>query len=158
MADLSNGANWLKIYDQFHVAQPRPDQPGRYYPILPIIIPSVLDNYIVAVFSKPSNPKPSWTFGGKVYTLLDVNGSDISIGRYNKYHPLGINETTMFKINRVSTYYKLLVQVPSWFIDVYLQAWVFIGEEPIESLEQKVDNIQVQLNRIEEQLNTTTGQ
>jgi hypothetical protein len=158
MSDLGNGANWLKIYDQFHVAQPHPEQIGKYYPISPILIPTVLDNYTVAVFSKPSSPKPTWTFGGKVYPLVSVSNSDISVGKYNSYYSLGINETTIFKVAKISTYYRLLVQVPKWFVDVYLQAWVFTGEEPSNNIEMKIDNIKLQLNRIEQEINMNTGQ
>lgn len=157
MADLSNGANWLKIYDQFHVAQLRPDQPEKHYPIPPIVIPTVLDNYTVGVFSRPSNPKVTWNFGGKVYPLITVS-NDISIGKYNESYPVGINETTIFKVSKIFTYYKLLVQIPKWFVDVYLQVWVFTGIEPVNTIDQRLDDIKIQLNRIEEGINTTSSQ
>lgn len=150
--DLSNGSEWQKIYDQFHVAQPNPNKPEKYYPIFPIVIPTVLDNYTVAVNSSTTKFEPTWRYGGKVYPFVAVNGSTVFSGKYAKYYPLGINETTMFKVDKISTYYKLIVEPPRWFVNIHLEVWVFTGQDLPVNIEEKVDQVQTNLARIERKI------
>ncbi len=149
MTDLSNGSLWLKIYDQFHVAQAIPDRPGRHYPILPIVVPTTLDNYTVAVTCKPTQAKPTWQLGARIYSLIDITSSEIDTAKYNYYYPIKIDEINIIKIKQLSTYYKLLIEVPRWFSDAYLQVWVYTGVEAIKSTDDRLDSIEQDLDRIE---------
>lgn len=160
MVNLSNGNDWVKIYDQHHTAQARPNQPNRFFPILPIVIPTNLDHRVVAVYSRPLNPKNTWSFGGRVYPLVNVS-NEIIVGRYSRYYPIGINEVTMFRVDRISPYYRLVVVVPRWFPDVYLQVWTFTGidtgddsiEGRLTNIETELETIEIQLDRIESKIN-----
>ena len=158
MIDLSNGADWVKIYDRFHVAQVNPSKTGKYYPIPYVLIPTYLDSYTIAVSANTTQFKPTWKLGGRIYPIIEINNSDIGQARSNKFYSISINQPTVLKIQRVSTYYRIIVDVPQWFLDAYIQVWVFNGIEPVDTLEQKVDNIQAQLNRIEQQLDTSSSQ
>lgn len=150
--DLGNGLEWLKIYDQFHVAQPNPIKSGKFYPIPYILIPTYLDNYTVAILLNPTISKPSWKLGGRIYTFIEVNNSDLVSARTNRYYSVPVNIPTILNIKQISTYYRLIVDVPSWFADVYLQAWVYLGQETLDSLEGKVEQIQLDLKRIENKI------
>lgn len=154
MANLSNGADWLKIYDRFHVAQPIPNRPGKHYPIVPVIIPVTLDSYTVAVSCKPSVLKPTWRLGAKIYQLIDVNNSDIEAAKYHEDYPISINEANILSIKPISIYYKLLVDVPEWFADAYIQAWVYTGSQVIKPTDEKLDALAQDLARIEAKLDS----
>lgn len=154
MIDLSNGAQWQKIYDRFHVAQPIADRPGRHYPIFPVVIPVTLDNYTVAVSCKPTASKPTWQLGAKVYSLIDISNPDIDSAKYNYYYTVKINEINIIKIKRLSTYYRLLVEIPNWFADAYLQVWVYTGTETIKSTDERLAAIEQDLERIEAKLDS----
>lgn len=156
MIDLSNGTQWLKIYDQFHVAQLILDQPSKHYPILPIVVPATLDNYTVAVSSKPTQFKPSWQLGAKIYSLIDISNSDIDTAKYNYYYSVSINEVNILKIKRLSTYYRLLIEVPRWFTDAHLQVWVYTGTETIKSTDERLESIEQDLERIELKIDAQT--
>lgn len=158
MTDLSNGNDWIKIYDQFHVAQAVPGKPGKFYPLQGIVIPTPVDQKTIAVAISTTNAKPSWQFGGRVFSIISVIGSDIGNARTQKYHAVYLDQPTIIQMTRYAIRYQIGIGIPSWFESAYIQAWAFVGVEPTDTLEQKVDNIQIQLNRIEEQLNTTTGQ
>lgn len=152
MIDLSNGNQWLKIYDQFTVAQSIPNQPGRHYPLLPQIIPTILDNYIIAISCKPTVSKPTWKLAAKVYSLIDINNSDIDVAKSNDYHLVSINQTNIIKINRLSTYYRLLVEVVNWFADVHIEIWVYTGIDTLKSTNESLADIETNLIRIESKI------
>ncbi len=147
--DLSNGADWLKIYDQFHVAQPIPNQPGRHYPIFPLVIPRVLDNYVVAISCRPTLSKPTWRLAAKLYSLVDVNNSDIGTAKSNHYCLISINQVNIIKVKRLSTYYRLLVEPVRWLTDAHIEIWVYTGSDVIKSTDESLADIESDLDRIE---------
>lgn len=155
MADLSNGANWLKIYDQFIVAQAVPNKPGKFYPIQGVIVPAVLDVHTIAVLSSTTNPRPSWDLGAKVFQIITVLGSDIGNARNRRNDYVELNQSTIIRLQRISTYYRVGVKIPAWFPDVHLQVWTFTGIEDIQTIDEKIDHLQADLTRIEGKIDAT---
>lgn len=149
MTDLSNGNDWLKIYDQFHVAQAISNKPGKYYPIQGIVIPTTLDNYTATISLTTTNAKPTWHLGGRVFPIITVFGSDIGDAKTQYSRKIPLNQPTIITFRKISNYYRIGVAIPSWFTNVYLQAWVYTGQETPDGLEGKVEQIQSDLKRIE---------
>lgn len=145
MVDLSNDKNWLKVYDQVHVAQSILNYPNKHIPIQEIIIPTVLTTYTVAISSTPINSKPTWELGGKCYQLIDIN--NIGETKIAKSYYIGIGKIYLIKMSSLGIPYKICVEFPEWFKQVHLKVWVFKGEI-IDSLEESLKSIQNTLSEI----------
>lgn len=149
MTDLSNSADWVKIYDAVTVAEPNPKRPGKYYPIPILVVSELIDSHTIAVLSSCSNGKPGWRFGATVFPVINIGSLEFGNARTQRSYSVGYNLTTIIKLERVSTYYRVGVLVPRYFNDVHLQVWVFVGIEDFQSVDEKIDQIQTDLIRIE---------
>ncbi len=158
MIDLGDGTKWTKFYDQTHFAQSNSAKENAFFPITPVIISVPLDYYTVAIYSSVSNAKETWRFGGKVYPVIDVPGTGIVVGKLGRGYYVEINFPTIIQIAKVSLRYRIAFYFPKWFTTARLEAWVYTSNEPLGTIEDRLINIKAQLDRIEQGINTTTGQ
>ena len=153
MANSTDGAVWLEIYDIFLTASPNLNKPGKYYPLEGVVVPTPLDNYTVAIAATTSNPKPSWKLGAKVFPIISVVGSNIGDARVARNYPVLLGETTIINIERFTiARYKLGIAIPSWFPDIHLSVWVYVGIDSIKSTDERLDFIEQNLVRIESKI------
>lgn len=84
MIDLSNGSEWLKVYEQQKFAQPIAGKPNKFKPIPLTIIPDFIESSFVAISVLVNNSKPNWTYGGKAFQIIQVSSpSDIRVSASN---------------------------------------------------------------------------
>lgn len=159
MVDLSNGSEWLKVFEQQKFAQAIPDKPGKFSPIPLTIIPDFIESRLVVVSVLALNSKPTWTYGGRALQIIQVTSqSDIGYFSAQKTYPLRINDATLIEFDNLSTYYRVAVDVPRWFDTAYINLWVYVGGTLVDSVEEKLAEIKLQLDRIEQSMSSTTGQ
>lgn len=150
MANLTNGADWLEIYDVFLTATPNPNKPGKHYPLQGVVVPTPLDNYTIAVSATTAIPKPTWNLGAKVFPIITVVGSNIGNARINRDYSVLLGKTTIIKIDRFTeARYQLGIIIPSWFPDIHLSVWVYVGIESIKSTDERLESIEQDLAQIE---------
>lgn len=156
MANLTDGADWLEIYDIFLTATPNPSKPGKHYPLGVVIIPTPLDNYTIAVSATIAIPRPTWNLGAKVFPLINIVGSNIGNARVARNYSVLLGETTIIKIERFTdAYYQLGIAIPSWFADIHLSVWAYTGTDSIKSTEERLTAIEQNLERIEAKIDTS---
>lgn len=159
MVDLSDGTLWTKIFEQQYTAQPILNEPNKFKPIPIILLPYTFDIHVVAIECLVDNAKPTWKYGGEVaQAIRATDASDIGYFTVLKNYELKINDTTLIQFDKYSIYFRIILSVPKWFSNVLIKAWVFTGAEPINNIEQQLDDIKKQLDRIEQSMTTTTGQ
>lgn len=159
MIDLSNGSEWLKVFEQQKFAQAILDKPGKFKPIPLTIIPDFIESRFVVVSVLVLNSKLTWTYGGRALQIIQVsNESDIGFFSAQKTYPLRINDATLIEFDNLSTYYRVAVDVPRWFQAAYINLWVYVGSTLAGNIEEKLAEIKSQLDRIEQSMTTTTGQ
>ncbi len=163
MIDLSDGTLWTKVFEQQYIAQPIPDKPGKFQPIPLILFPNTFDVHVVAISCVVPNSKPTWSYGGKVYqTIRATNDSDIGYFNLSKNYNLRINEATLVQFEEYSIYFRILYLAPEWFSEIFLSAWVYTGTPPTNTIEERLENVEIQLDRIEYKIdsinsNSSTG-
>lgn len=157
--DLSDGTLWLKVFEQQYTAQPILEEPEKFKPLPLILVPNTFDVHTVAIGCLVSNAKPTWKYGGEVYQAIRATDiSDIGYFTVSKKHELRINDTTLIQFQNYSYYFRIFLDLPKWFADAFIQVWVFTGTQPTDNVQEQLDAIKIQLDRIEQNINTTTGQ
>lgn len=142
MANLTDGADWLEIYDIFLTAIPNPSKPGKHYPLGVVVVPTPLDNYTIAVSATTANPKLTWNLGAKVFPIINVVGSNIGNARVARNYSVLLSETTIIKIERFTdAYYQLGIAIPSWFSDIHLLVWVYTGTETPDGFDELIKTL-----------------
>ncbi len=86
---------------------------------------------------------------GASFSIVTVLALILETHKHNINRTIPLNQPTIITFRPISNYYRIGVGIPPWFVDVYLQAWVYTGQTP-DSLEGKVDQIQIDLARIED--------
>lgn len=155
--DLSDSTNWASIYNQAHTAQPRPNKEGKHFPIIPVIVPDLLDYYTVAIHCSINNAKQTWQFGGKAYQVISVPESPIVVSKLGKGYSTELNFPTIIQFSKLSSYYRIAFYFPKWFVSANLQIWVYTRLVSLPTIEDRLTTIKGQLDRIEASLNATTN-
>jgi len=156
-ANLSDSASWTSIYNRVHSAQLKPDKEGKYFPIVPVIIPDLLDYYTVAIHCSVENARQTWRFEGKAHQIISVPGSAIVVSKLSKGYSTEVNFPTIIEFPKLSTYYRIAFYFPEWFINANLQIWVYTGSVPLKTIEDRLTAIEEQLSHIEEKIDTITS-
>ncbi|MEH2066977.1 MAG: hypothetical protein V7K47_02195 [Nostoc sp.] len=154
VVELSNSANWETLYSTTVNAVSVPMQNGTYLhsPIPEIIVPFVLDTFILAVNVETDVPANSiWRFAGncnqKISTGLVVGGGQDATTV--KGCPLFLNQLNLIFFEKISTNYSVSIKVPKWFTSAQLIIWQYTGTDTdsIENLLGQIKN--VDLPRVE---------
>ncbi|MDZ8083956.1 MAG: hypothetical protein RMX35_33455 [Nostoc sp. DcaGUA01] len=157
--ELSNSDNWQSIYSTNVNAVQVPMQNGGYLssPIPEILVPFVLDKFILAVSVDTDVPSDSiWRFAGyinqKITTGLVVGGSQDATTV--KGQPLFLDQINLILFNKISTSYGVSVKVPKWFTRAAVNVWEYTGVDDTSEeilLTQELANINFKLDQIQNQ-------
>jgi hypothetical protein len=142
----------LKIHDRFYTAQLKPNSTNQYYSLPPIVLSSIIDFFIIAVRVDISQDKPQWRYGGRVFQVVTVSNSDLVLTRISNYYPIPLKQATVITLPNISDYYRIGIDFPKWFIDVQLEVWVYLENASLGTLDEKVNQLQEQLNRVEQKV------
>lgn len=153
--DLSDGTKWRKIFEQTYFAEPIGGQRGKFKPIPLVIVPTFLDTHTIAVTVFNQQSKPTWNLGGRVFQLIRVSDqSDLGIFRSNKVYSLFINNTSSITFDKLSSTYRVGIQIPKWFAEAYVNVWQYIGIEEISTIEDKLSDIDTTLQQVDNKIDT----
>lgn len=145
---LSDGNDWIKIFDRNFIAQPNSNKAGKHLPIPYFQIEEKLTTFNLAVKVTTQNAKPTWDLGARIYPAYIVINSELQRLRSQNYYTALLNQNTHIKIARASQEYQIVVDFPEWFKDARIEVWKFIGIEQLDTVEEKLENILLRLVRI----------
>jgi hypothetical protein len=156
VVELNNSNNWQSIYTTHVIAVQIPMQNGKYLinPIPEIVVPFVLDKFILAVRVQTDVPADSiWRFAGyinqKISTGLVVGGSlDATTV---KGRPLFLDQINLILFEKISTSYAVVVKVPRWFPRASVTVWEYTGVDGTSEeilLNQEFGNINFKLDQL----------
>ncbi len=156
VVELSNSDNWQSIYSTNINAVQVPMQDGKYLtnPIPEIVVPILLDKFILAVSVETDVPSGSiWRFAGyinqKISTGLVVGGNQDATTV--KGQPLFLDQINLILFNRISTSYGVSVKVPRWFTRAAVTVWQYTGVDDTSEeilLTQEFGNINFKLDQL----------
>ncbi|MCF2146977.1 hypothetical protein IQ276_011050 [Desmonostoc muscorum LEGE 12446] len=156
VVELSNSDNWQSIYSTNINAVQVPMQNGSYLtnPIPEILVPIVLDKFILAVSVDTDVPSGSiWRFAGyinqKISTGLVIGGGQDATTV--KGQPLFLDQINLILFNKISTSYGVSVKVPKWFTRAAVTVWEYTGTDDTSEeilLTQEFANINFKLDQL----------
>ncbi|MDQ3018255.1 MAG: hypothetical protein M3Q64_00055 [bacterium] len=156
IVELSNSDNWQSIYSTNITAVQVPMQDGKYLinPIPEIVIPVLLDRFILAVSVDTDVPSGSiWRFAGyvnqKISTGLVVGGNQDATTV--KVQPLFLDQINLIIFHKFSASYGVSVKVPRWFSRASVTAWEYTGIDDTSEeilLGQEFANINFKLDQL----------
>lgn len=160
VVQLSNSDNWQSIYSTNVNAVQVPMQDGSYLtnPIPEIVVPVVLDKFILAISVDTDVPVDSvWRFAGyinqKISTGLVVGGNQDATTV--KGQPLFLDQINLVLFNKISTDYAVSVKVPKWFTRAAVNVWEYTGIDDTSEeilIAQEFANINFKLDQMQNQL------
>ncbi|BAZ66268.1 hypothetical protein ACE1AT_13930 [Pelatocladus sp. BLCC-F211] len=135
-------------------------QDGRYLinPIPEIVVPVVLDKFILAVSVDTDVPTDSvWRFAGyinqKISTGIVIGGGQDATTVRGR--PLFLDQINLIFFQKISTSYAVSVKVPKWFTRAQVTIWEYIGVDDTSEeilLTQEFANINFKLDQIQNQI------
>lgn len=156
VVELSNSDNWQNIHSTNVNAVRVPMQDGTYLinPIPEIVVPVLLDKFILAVSVDTDVPEGStWRFAGylnqKISTGLVVGGNqDATI---IKSQPLFLGQINLILFQKISTDYSVSIKVPKWFPRASIAVYEYTGVDDTSEeilLSQEFANINFKLDQL----------
>ncbi len=156
VVELNNSDNWQSIYSTNVNAVQVPMRDGKNLvsPIPEIVVPVLLDKFILAVSVGTDVPENSiWRFAGylnqKISTGLVIGGGQDATTV--KGQPLFLDQINLILFQKISTDYAVSVKVPRWFTRASITVWEYTGvDDTSESilLGQEFANINFKLDRL----------
>lgn len=164
--DLATRENWQLILSERRIANklPSPDLTKYKYlydPILPIYTNP--NSRVLLIGTQSDSAQPYWFLGARVSQYLYVSPSEtthlISGVQTSDVKRVGLNRLTLVKFEDYGIYpYVLQIEIPYWLEDIYIEVWEYEGVIDDPTYQFDIEEILERLNRIEDQLNATTGQ
>lgn len=166
--NFGNATDWVKVYENSFQAEMLPYYPKQHIPLPDVILPFTFTKNVIAVESTSTIAKSTWKRGIRVHPTLNVTGLfDLTLRYYNTE----LNKTNLILFTNIVTDYKLRLSIPKWFYDISVKIWEYqhsyqgnvelalnnISQLVLENREN-IALIQAQLDRIEQDINTTYGQ
>ncbi len=156
VVELSNSDNWESIYSTNINAVQVPMQNGKYLssPIPEIVVPFLLDNFILAVSVDTDVPTDSvWRFAGYINQKISAGlvvggGQDATTVRGR---PLFLDQINLILFNKISTSYGVSIKVPKWFTRASVTVWEYTGVDDTSEeilLGQEFANINFKLDQL----------
>lgn len=175
MSDILNPNNWLLVHQNTYTAQPVPNEPDRFFPLTTLNI--VATSNALLIGGQSNKAKPTWYLAASVvpkFRLALPNSAfspNIQIEPVEYRIPLNRLVLLRFK-NYGADIYFLEIRVPFWHQEINIEVWQYTKlpipidvDEKLENLNQlAVENraniaiLQASVDRIEQNINTTTGQ
>ena len=144
---LENSQNWQQVWVG-HLAGAPGSIPRSYQPILPVDVPILLENPILAVTTSSQDPylKPRWYLGCWAQQMLQSSGfgnARIQAGR----RICRLNATTLLVWQDLSPQYGLRLEVPFWIAELDVYVWQYQG--PRSDTNDELEALRVALARVE---------
>ncbi|MBH8575454.1 hypothetical protein I8752_21065 [Nostocaceae cyanobacterium CENA369] len=131
-------------------------QNGKYLinPIPEIVVPFVLDKFILAVSVETDVPADSvWRFAGyinqKISTGLVIGG--VHDATTVRGRPLLLDQINLIIFQKISTSYAVSIKVPRWFPRASVNVWEYTGVDDTSEeilLSQEFANINFKLDQL----------
>lgn len=146
--DLSDGSNWVQVYDTTLFAQAVPGRQGSFYPIPNHEIPSAIDRRILAVGSSSTKTKPTWNLGFYLAMIIKIPGVGNAEAASVPIR-LGLN---LVRFPPLSNQYSLKARIPKWHQEMSITIWKYIGIE--SDILNFLEDIQPAVTRIESKIDS----
>lgn len=116
--DFGNESNWQIVYNGSHSATDEE-------PIGSILIPETFTQHNIRVYAASSAAKSHWWFAGTLFHLLSSNEP----GFVGSWHTVRLKKITLIQLPKLTTSYRLKLEVPKWLKQIALVVESYIGEE-----------------------------
>lgn len=156
VVELNNSNNWESIYSTNINAVSVPMQNGTSLisPIPDIVVPFVLDKFILAVSVDTDVPTDSdWRFAGyinqKISTGIIIGGGQDATSVSGRV--LFLDRINLILFQKISTSYAVSIRVPKWFPRAGVNVWQYTGVDDTEEnilLAQEFGNINFKLDQL----------
>lgn len=171
MWDLATRENWELILSEgrtvVYTNNTLPSQDKyKYTPISPIY--TTPNSHILLIGTQSNSALAHWFLGARATQYLFVspstNSALISGVQTSDVKRIGLNRLTLVQFPNYNILpYTLQLEIPYWLEDIYIEVWEYQGNYADENQQHddlilRLDSIKTQLDRIEDQLNATTGQ
>lgn len=173
--EILNPSNWNLVHQNTYIVQPIPTNPDRYYPLPPLSI--LATSNLLLIGGQSSKAEPHWYLAASVIPRysLSLSGSQFSPNIQTEAieYKIPLNRLVLLNLkNYGAVTFFLEIKIPAWHEELSLEVWQckqpFLSnsvEEKLENLKQlfleqreNIALLQQQLDRIEQGMNTTTGQ
>ncbi|BAT53783.1 hypothetical protein NOS3756_27460 [Nostoc sp. NIES-3756] len=156
VVELNNSDNWESIYSTNinAVSVPMENGTSLINPIPEIVVPFVLDKFILAVSIDTDVPTDSvWRFAGyinqKISTGLVIGGSQDATTVRGQ--PIFLDRINLILFQKISTSYAVSIRVPKWFTRTGVTVWQYTGVDDTSEeilLTQEFANINFKLDQL----------
>lgn len=152
MWEFGNNLNWDLVLRRTYYAKPITEDFKSFVPISTIT--ATVDSHILLIGAKNPQAKPNWFLAGYAGSRLLFSPSSTSeftaaVQSYPRVR-LGLDRLTLVKFTNFDLLpYLLEINVARWHKEMLLEVWKYSG---------KVDDVESAVARIEEKLDTTSGQ
>lgn len=140
------------------------DVGGRIIPPPILTFPFLLHQSAIAIIANCPQAEPTWDYAGKATILIRtgivVGGNLDSAIAYKK---LWLRQVNIFRFDKLSDDFKLIVYPPKWFPTVSYSVFEYIGggvpdsEAKFNALGEKLDNIQGDLTTLHNEFDAQFG-
>lgn len=150
--EFGDSLNWDLVERKTYYAQLISTDGSKFIPISPITI--LVDSYILLIGCRNTQAKPNWYLAGFAGSRLLFSPSSTSefmstVQSYPRVR-LGLDRLNLVRFKDFNlTPFILEINVARWHKEMFIEVWKYSGQ---------TDDIQPQLDRIEESINTNTGQ
>lgn len=134
--DLTDGAEWLQVYDSTLTAEPITGLENRYRPIPHHVIPFDFYSYTLAIGASSSKAKPTWNLAFYLGMMIDIP----SVGNAETEATAIRLGLSLVRFPPLAAPYKLKARIPRWHSEMSMTIWRYLGNEPdVLSLVNHID-------------------
>lgn len=147
--EFSNGANWEQVWSGSFTASRPPGFSDRHYRIPEIVVPVLLEGFVLAVYCT-SSTNPGWWHSGGLMNVKFPTGiltGGIGETQPSERYRIWLDKITSFEIPKMASSYELSFNAPYWLDQLSISVYQYIGpvndstESKLDALEQKLDLI-----------------
>lgn len=125
---LQDDMNWSKVYEQMH--QVSALTATSYIPIPPFIIDRLFPSHILLITTDSEEALSHWWLGVRVQMMIDALGTDFLQIPANRIS-IPVNQALLVRFPKLSSLYRLRVEVPKWHLTMRVTIWEYSGTEGI---------------------------
>lgn len=136
VVQFANQANWQLIYNEERLAQEFNN--GGFISIPAFELGFLLESHILVVMASSRNTKPTWRYAGELRQKLQMgsggSGSTFPSPTGGRY-ALKLGDWSLIKFLRWTNEYELIYLPPTWFDNVTLKIYQYLGPESSTEIE-----------------------
>lgn len=121
--DLSNSADWLRVYDVTLSAIPVGGMPGRYYRIPNHSIPTIFDRHTLAIGASSTQTQPNWSLAFYAAMLVQIPG----VGKAEVISIPVVLGLKVIEFPVLSSEFTLKIRFPKWQREMDITVWKYVG-------------------------------